>query len=187
MKKRSKMVLANDATESTGLLLRLRLPVLVIGLIGGIGTSFLLSRYEDVLAQNVAIAFFVPLMVYIAGAMATQTETIYVRNLKKKNAKGLFWKYLFKEASLGAIIGVIFGTVTGVVSLIWLGQPKVSITISVAMALAIAAAPVVALCIANLLYRFHEDPAVGAGPFATLVGDVVTLLIYFAVASLVLL
>lgn len=178
---------ANDATESTSLLLKLRLPVLVLGLLGGIATSVFLSRFEKVLSENVAIAFFVPLMVYISDAIATQTETIYIRNLKNKPGEKLFWKYFGKELLLGMAIGVIFGTITAVSTYLWLQNGRISLTIGIAMALSMTCAPIVALVTANIMYKIHEDPAVGAGPFATLIGDVVTLLIYFAVASLILL
>lgn len=179
---------ANDETESTGFLLRLRLPVLILGLLGGIATSVFVSRFEEVLAKNVAIAFFVPLMVYISDAVATQTETIYIRNLKKRSSsKKLFWEYFWKELVLGMSIGVIFGTITAISTYFWLQNFKISATIGIAMALSMTCAPIVALVTADVMYKIHEDPAVGAGPFATLIGDVVTLFIYFAVASLILL
>lgn len=187
IKKTDGIEYANDSTESTGILLRLRLPVLVLGLLGGIATSVFVSRFEKVLAENVAIAFFVPLMVYISDAIATQTETIYIRNLRSRPGEKLFWKYFGKELALGVIIGVIFGFVTAVATYIWLQNLAVSSTIGIAMALSITCAPIVALLTANVMYKIHEDPAVGAGPFATLIGDVVTLLIYFSVASLILL
>jgi len=186
-KKTNSIKYANDATESTSLLLKLRLPVLVLGLLGGIATSVFLSRFEKVLSENVAIAFFVPLMVYISDAIATQTETIYIRNLKNKPGEKLFWQYFGKELLLGLTVGVIFGLITALATYIWLSDPKVSMTIGISMALSMTCAPVVALITANIMYKIHEDPAVGAGPFATLIGDVVTLLIYFAVASLILL
>lgn len=178
---------ANDLTESTGALLKLRLPVLVLGLLGGIATSVFVSKFERVLAENVAIAFFVPLMVYISDAIATQTETIYIRNLRRKPGEKIFWKYFVKELALGLTVGIIFGAVTSIATFFWLQNTKISATIGIAMMLSITCAPIVALLTATVMFKIHEDPAVGAGPFATLIGDVVTLFIYFAVASLIIL
>lgn len=178
---------ANDLTESTGALLRLRLPVLVLGLMGGIATSVFVSRFEKVLSENVAIAFFVPLMVYISDAIATQTETIYIRNLRQQPGKKIFWIYMRKELMLGLLVGLVFGTITFVATYLWMQNIKVSATIGIAMAISMTCAPIVSLLIASLMLRLHKDPAVGAGPFATLIGDVVTLLIYFAVATLIFL
>lgn len=178
---------ANDLTASTSSLLMLRLPVLILGLLGGIATSVVVSRFEKVLAENVAIAFFVPLMVYISDAIATQTEAIYIRNLRYSQKRSIFWQYFYKELTLGVIVGIIFGLISAVTTYFWLHDIRISATIGVAMALSIACAPIVALTTTTVMFRLHEDPAVGAGPFATLLGDVVTLLIYFAVASLILL
>lgn len=187
IKKTDGIEYANDATESTTALIKLRLPVLILGLLGGIGVSVFVSRFERVLAENVALAFFVPLMVYITGAISTQTETIYIRNVRKRSGEKIFWEYFFKELSLGAVIGLFFGSIAGLATYIWLKSPDISLVIGLAMFLSLTVAPVVALTTANVMYKIHEDPAVGAGPFATLIGDVITLLIYFTVATLILL
>ena len=78
-----KTIYADDAKEKVGFLLRLRLPWLIIGLVGGTLASFLVSRFEEILSQNISLAFFLPLIVYMSDAVGTQTETIFVRNLAK--------------------------------------------------------------------------------------------------------
>lgn len=177
---------ANDSTESTGRLLKLRLPVLVLGLLGGIAVSAYVSRFERVLSENVALAFFLPLMVYITGAISTQTETIYIRNVRKRQGEKIFWEYFIKEISLGAVVGLIFGAITAAATYFWLKSTDVSLVIGLSMFLSLTVAPVVALTTSNVMYKIHEDPAVGAGPFATLIGDAVTLTIYFVVATAIL-
>src|SRR5574344_1766808 len=78
---------ADDNYEPIKTLCRLRLPSLIIGLVLGICISFVTSNFEEVLSQNVQVAFFMPFVVYIADAIGTQTETIYSRNLKTGKAK----------------------------------------------------------------------------------------------------
>lgn len=177
-------VQADDLKESTGFLLKLRLPWLMAGLAGGFLATFLISRFEAQLVQNVKLAFFLPMIVYLSDAVGTQTETIYIRNITNK--KAMFKTYLFKELQIGVILGAFFGCIVGSVAYIWLRQLDLALTVGLAMAVAVATAPVVAVCVAKLFQVEHQDPAVGAGPFTTILQDIVSILIYFAVASVIL-
>ena len=180
-----KTLYADDDKESVSLLLRLRLPSLVIGLILGIGIAFLTSRFEDVLATNVKAAFFIPFVVYIADAIGTQTQAIYTRDLKSGHAK--FFTYLFKESALGIILGLLFGAISWGVLTLWLQDPRLTMSVSVAVLCVCAVAPVIAIMITELLNDLHEDPAVGSGPITTVIQDAVSILIYGTILSLMLL
>ena len=179
-----KEIIADDATESVDLLVRLRLPWLVLGLIGGVMASLIVSRYEAVLAQNIKLTFFMPLIVYIAAAVGNQTENIYVRNLGRKEVN--LGVYFVKEISVGIIIGMLLGLISGVIVYIWLADAAIAYTIGLAMAGSVAVAPFIALTVSALLHKEHTDPAVGAGPFMTIIQDILSLLIYFATASVLL-
>lgn len=179
-----KVILADDLKESVGFLLKLRLPWLVAGLIGGFGASILISKYETVLASDVRLAFFLPVIVYLSDAVGTQTETIYVRNLADK--KGYFHTYLVKESVLGVLFGIVFGFLTFGFTYLWFKDVSLSSTVAIAMAACVALAPIVALVTAKLFQTEHQDPAVGAGPFKTIFQDVISILVYFSVASSIL-
>lgn len=176
--------MADDLKESVGFLLRLRLPWLIAGLIGGFGASVLISRYEAVLQSDVRLAFFLPVIVYLSDAIGTQTETIYVRNMARQ--RGYFHTYLVKESLLGLTFGILFGLLTFGFVYLWFGDVSLSGLVALAMAGSVAVAPIVALLTARLFQAEHQDPAVSAGPFKTLFQDVISILIYFAVASAIL-
>lgn len=178
-------VYADDATESVGLLLRLRLPWLAVGLAVGSLTTVLISRFEIVLASEVRLAFFIPIIVYLSGAVGTQTETIYVRNLGRRQIK--LSAYIAKEMALGLILGAIFGSLTWLFALAWLRSAAIASTVGLAMFASISAATLIALAVASLLNKEHQDPALGAGPFTTVLQDLVGLLIYFFIASAIIL
>jgi magnesium transporter len=179
-----KVILADDLKESVGFLLKLRLPWLVAGLLGGFGASVLISNYEAVLAKDVRLTFFLPVIVYLSDVIGTQTETIYVRNMAEK--KGYFHTYLVKESLLGIIFGIIFGGLTFGFTYLWFQDVSLSSVVSLAMAASVAVAPLVALFTAKIFQTEHQDPAVGAGPFKTIFQDVISILIYFTVASVIL-
>lgn len=180
-------IYANDATESVGFLLKLRLPWLIIGLIAGGLTTIAVSRFEHILQSEVRLAFFIPLIVYMSGAVGTQTETIFVRNASKGRlrAKSLV-KYAVKELFQGVALGAIFGVLVAIFAYSWLGSSSVAATVGTAMAASVACATLVGLAIPAILKQEHQDPALGAGPFTTVTQDFVSLMIYFAIATLLI-
>jgi len=182
--KEGKILYADDATEGVGLLLRLRLPWLFVGLVGGVISSFLVSRFETVLSENIALAFFLPFIVYMSDAVGSQTEAIFVRSLAKRATS--FVAFVLKEFLLGIVLGLIFGGIVGSIAYLWLGSIAIAFTVGLAMSATVGVAPLVALLIPEFLFEERADPAVGAGPFTTIIQDLLSILIYFTVASLIL-
>lgn len=180
-----KILYADDDYESIRVLLKLRAPSLILGLILGIGISFITSNFEEVLSRNIQVAFFLPFIVYIAAAVGTQTEAIYSRDLKTGKAK--FGNYFRKELTLGVIFGLMFGAFSGGIALLWLKNDLLALSIAIASFIAIAVAPLVALLITHIFQFMRKDPAAGSGPIATVIQDMISILIYGIVSSAILL
>jgi magnesium transporter len=179
-----KQVLEDDAKEKVSLLIEHRLPWLVVGLMGGIGLTLISSRFEHLLAQNIGIAYFIPVIVYMADAVGTQTENVFVRNLVHKQAK--FSTYLIKEILLGLSLGALFGCLIGLFAFFAFHSTDIALTVGLAMFATMSTAPAIALIVPTLLQKTHKDPAVGAGPFTTVIQDFLSLLIYFLIATAIL-
>lgn len=176
--------LTDDSHEKLSALIKERLPWLLLGLLGGLLATVLVSRFESILSSNISLAFFLPVIVYMSDAIGTQTENIYVRNLSK--FKDNFFIYLFKEILVGLTFGLLFGVILGLFAKLWLGSDTIAQTVGVAMFINGALSPVVALTISEFLFKEHKDPALGAGPFTTVVQDLLSILIYLSVAFLVI-
>jgi len=176
---------AEDDKEPVGMLLRLRVPSLIIGLLLGLLLSFVVSMFEEVLSRDIRVAFFIPLIVYLAAAIGAQTQNIYVRDLKTGHAN--FKTYLFKESVLGILLGLICALLTTAVVIFWLDTPGLVLTVFLGVFGAILPAPIIALIITELLQLEREDPAVWAGPIATVFQDTVSVLIYGLIASAIIL
>ena len=176
---------ADDETFSVKRIVQMRIPSLALGLALGIILSFVTSRFEEVLSQDIRIAFFIPFIVYMADAIGTQTQNIYIRDLK--TGKASFKTYLIKETLVGVIFGVASSLLTAVITALWLASAKITLTVSLAMFGAVATAPLVALMIAEILQLEHLDPAVGAGPLATVIQDMISVVIFGIIASSIIL
>lgn len=176
---------ADDDTTPLRRLLRMRIPSLVIGLVLGVLLAFITSRFEGVLSANIQVAFFIPFIVYIASAVGSQTQSIYARDLR--SGKASFHKYLVKETAIGVILGIAASCVALILITLWLRSLELAVAVSLGMLAAIASAPLIALIVTEVLELERTDPAVGAGPIATVIQDTVSIVIYGLIATVILL
>lgn len=176
---------ADDDTLTVGRLFRMRFPVLLVGFVLGLGLSFLLSRFEAVLSTNVELIFFIPFIVYMAAAIGGQTQSIYIRDLR--TGKANFKKYFLKETLLGFVFALFASVIIGVITLFWLGSASVAWAVSLGMFGAVLVAPLVGLLVVEIFTLEHVDPAVDAGPIATVIQDALSVVIFGLIASAVLL
>lgn len=160
-----------------------RLPWLVLGLAGAMASAVLLGGFERRLSEQVVLAFFLPAIVYMADAVGTQTETLAVRGL----SVGVpIRRVVGKELGTGLLIGVLIAIAFfGFSVLVW-GDTRVSVVVSLSLWASCSVASVVALVLPWLLQRLGRDPAFGSGPLATVVQDLLSLVIYLSVAMAVL-
>lgn len=161
-----------------------RLPWLVIGLIGSAIATHVVGQFHQELEQRVAIAFFIPGLVYMADAIGTQTEAIAVRGLSLSHAN--LRHLLGGEVRTGLLIGLVLALLT--FPAVWLIFRDYRLALAVAGALFCAGcvATAVGLLLPWLLGQLGSDPAYGSGPLATIIQDVLSLLIYFAIADVLL-
>jgi magnesium transporter len=176
--------LARDAIEAPPVRrMRHRLPWLLVGLAGSVAAAAVMAHFEGVLAANLAVAFFVPGIVYLADAIGTQTETIAVRALSLSRVR--FGPLLAGEIRTGLLIGAVLGVAT--FAGVWLGMRDLRLAAAVAIALFVAGglATAIGLLLPVALHRLGRDPAYGSGPLATIIQDVLSLAVYFLTVSFV--
>lgn len=177
MRHRSEWVL--DALRQTPFRrLEYRLPWLLVGLLGSGVAAWIMSRFADVLEAWVVVAFFLPGIVYLAAAIGTQTATISVRGLSVGGVRLL--DLLGGEIATGLLIGAALAALS--FPAIWLAFGD--LRLAGAVALAVIAAGTVATAIGLLLpwglARAGSDPAFGTGPLATVIQDILSILVYLA-------
>ena len=184
MEEPKRVTLEDDTRETVVQLVKHRIPWLFIGLIGGVTLPVISSRFQELLATNIPLVFFIPIIVYLSGAVATQAETIYVRNMGRERVR--FSNYLVKELFLGSVLGTIFGVTIGIFSYFWLKSADISLTVGLAMFVNVSLAPIIGITVARILQKERQDPALGAGPFSTVIQDFISLLIYLIIATLII-
>lgn len=161
-----------------------RLPWLLVGLAGSAVAAAVVASFERTLAQNLAIAFFVPAIVYLADAIGTQTEAVAVRGLSLTHAP--LRMILARELSAGLLIGAALGATAAPLVGIFFGDWRLALSVALSIALAGGVASTVGLLLPWLLSHRGFDPAFGSGPVATVIQDVLSLIVYFSIAGLLM-
>ncbi|MEX0930054.1 MAG: magnesium transporter [Candidatus Paceibacterota bacterium] len=171
--------------ERLTVLLRARLPWLLVGLAGGLVAALIVEQYETILGDYIVLAFFLPLVVYMSDAVANQTLAVFIRAIALDHSFSIR-RYILRELSLGAFIALVVGSLLTGIGLLWFEDVPVALVLGSALFLAVLVAVVIALSMALILVSLKKDPAVGSGPFATIIIDIVTIVIYLSIAAIFL-
>jgi magnesium transporter len=175
---------ARAAQEETTLLrLWHRLPWLFVGLAGALAAARIVERFEMNLEHSLLLTMFLPGVIYLADAVGTQTETLVVRGL----ALGLdFPRMLRKEILTGLGIGLVLASVFFFAAQTLWSDTRTIGVVALALFGASAVASVVAMILPRALDGIGLDPAFGSGPLATVIQDLLSIIIYFTVAGAIL-
>ncbi len=165
--------------------LKHRLPWLLIGTIGGLLIAQIIGKFEDTLRDNIILAAFIPLIVYIADAVGTQLEAFVIRDFalfRKIDFGRYFTRQLIVVLGLAFLLGVIIAA-TG-----WLLYQRgdVAVVLGLAVAAATLSSIFSGLLIPYLFRLLAVDPANASGPLGTIIQDSLSVVIYLVIASSVL-
>ena len=160
-----------------------RLPWLIVGTVGCVLATGLMATFESTLRADLAVAFFIPGIVYLADAIGTQSEAIAVRGL---SFSGTPIPQLLKgEFKTGLYLGIALALI--VFPIIWLAfNASLAFAVSVALIFASSVATSIGLLLPSIFSRLGRDPAYGSGPIATIIQDLLSLLIYLSVISILI-
>ena len=160
-----------------------RVPWLLVGLFGAAVAADIVGAFEQQLQANVMLAFFIPGIVYLADAVGTQTEALVIRGLSVGVPIG---RVVRREIVTGSIVGIALAAAFFPLGWWRWGDADLATAVALSILAASATASAVALSLPWLLDRFGIDPAYGSGPLATVIQDLLSVIIYLLIASAVL-
>lgn len=163
---------------------RRRLPWLVFGLLASSVITVVMAGFEASLAQNVAVAFFVPALVYIAGAIGIQAVSVAVRGLSDEAVSIV--RLLREEIVIGLGIGTALGALAFAMVYLTFRDATLSLAVGLAILIGGTTSAVVGFGLPWLFQRLGSDPALGSGPVCTIIQDVVSLFIYFVLVAILI-
>ena len=177
-----------EADDTILELVKARLPWLFLGLLGGLGSVFILQDFEVIMEQPRLrnLFFYTPLIAAMAGNVGVQSSAIIVQGLANGAVKGSLFKRLIKEVGLSLINGFALALIIIIFGVLINQEVLVSFTIAGSMMLVIVFAALVGTFVPIILDKKSIDPAIATGPFITTTNDIFGIFLFFYIAKLVL-
>ncbi len=167
---------------------RSRFVWLLVNLVTAFMASAAIGMFEASLQQIVALAVLMPIVASMGGNAGTQTLTVAVRAMATRDiGPSNYWRLVWRETSIGAINGIGFAILVGIVAWVWFKDPYIGLVIGMALVINLLAAGFCGALIPIALRRFGVDPAVASSVFLTTVTDIVGFVAFLGLATLVLL
>ena len=172
--------------SSVKTMVKLRIPWLIAGVLGGTVTASIISNFEQVISTLLSLAAFAPVLAYMSDAVGTQSETLVVRSIAI-NPQMSLKNYLLKELAIAVALAFVCGGLLSAVALFGWQDPILGVIVGISMFLSIISAVLISTGFPFIFKKINLDPAIASGPFATMISDVVTITIYFTIATIMLL
>ena len=171
----------NDSVIKTA---KKRLPWLIILTFLGMITATILGSFEDTLAQVSLLAAFIPIISGMSGNSGTQSLAVSVRNISTGEIdEQSNFKVALREAGSGFLSGLICAILLFIIIMVLYGQPILATIVASSLTIAMTVGTLVGSMIPLVMNKLKIDPAVASGPFITTINDIVSMLIYFGLAT----
>ena len=166
---------------------RIRLPWLLITLLGGIATGYFMWLFKATLQTTLTLVTFIPVITGMGGNVGTQSSLIIVRGMATgRVTMDSIAKVIWREARIGILMGIICGLTVGIIALLWHHEPMVGVVVAVAMSASMTVAATMGAFAPTFFQKLDIDPAIASGPFVTTSNDIIGILIYMGTATLFL-
>ncbi|MDO9264627.1 MAG: magnesium transporter [Desulfosalsimonadaceae bacterium] len=174
-------------TKSIVRSIRIRLPWLFASFIGGIGAILVLNGFQKSLQAVAPLAFFIPIIMGMGGNIGIQSSTIVVRGIAtgRVNVRHL-WTVVSKEMAIGLILGLFYALLLGTLVQFQFGRETLALSVAIGVLSSMSMAALMGAFMPMMFARMNIDPAVATGPFITSFVDILSVSIYFQVATIML-
>lgn len=162
-----------------------RLPWMMIGMLGGLLTGSIISLFQASIETTVLLAVFIPVIASTGATSANQAAMIFIRNWLHADINNKV-QYVLNELKIGALLGVVLSVIAFGLIAVFVQNTALAFAVSVSLLLTVIAGAMIGVLIPMVLYRARLDPAIGAGPFLTIIKDIIAMTIYFSVATALL-
>ncbi|WP_413381954.1 magnesium transporter [Alkalihalobacillus sp. 1P02AB] len=162
-----------------------RLPWLILLLFIGLVAGGIVSSFQDSLGKVVALAFFMPMISGMTGNTGTQSLAVVVRGLTTRDInRKVVSKLIWRELVVGSMIGVICGILISFIAFVWLGELILGAVVGSTLIITLIIGTLTGTIIPLVLHKLKVDPAIASGPLITTINDILSLLIYFGIATM---
>ena len=192
-----KLALINEHTTALNSFQRSkqRLPWLLIAVLLNLVTVTILSRFEATLEAVTVLVLFQPMILGMAGNIGTQSLAVTILGIHQDDFEQKHKKHIIKEISIGAFNSAILAviaylfvyTLLSMIGSQVVSPRDVAQVVSIAIFLAMSISSTMGALVPLTLHRFDIDPASASGPIMTTFNDIIALVLYFGIATIMFL
>lgn len=167
---------------------RNRLPWLFILMISYIFTGNIIANVENLVAAIPALVIYMPMVMGTGGNSGSQSATLIIRGLATEDIEVKdFLRVLWKEFRTSIIVGIML-SLLNMARIVFLDRRGflVALTVSASMCLVVMVAKMVGSMLPIIAKKIGIDPALMAGPLVSSLTDMISLAIYFQMATMIL-
>ncbi len=173
-----------DATIA--MLYKARIYWLVLLVFGNIFSGAGIAAFEDTIAAHLSLLFFLPLLIASGGNAGTQSATLMVRALATGDVRPMdFGMLLGREVVIALALGLTMAVAVAGIG-IWRGGPEIALVVSLAMVSIVIMGALIGMSLPFIFAKLDRDPAAASGPLVTSLADVLGVLMYFGIATVLL-
>lgn len=173
-----------DLTRNPFIAAKKRLPWLVILLFLGMLTATLIGQFESTLQQVAILAAFIPVVAGTSGNGGTQSLAVVIRGIATGDFDDLSLKKLFvQEMGTGLIVGAVCGIILSFIIYLWKGEFFFGVIVGFSLMCSLFVATLAGAFVPLIMHKLKVDPAVASGPFISTISDIISMLIYFSIAT----
>ena len=160
---------------------------LLVLMLSGMVSEMVVGRYEVAISVVPLLVSFMPMLSDMGGDAGSQVSTLVIRGMaldeiENKNTITMF----LKEVMVSLMVGIPLGVINLLQVRLAGGELMVGITISVALICTITMANSLGVLFPVLARHLKIDPALMATPMIATIVDILSMLIYFSLAHLLL-
>lgn len=176
-----------EEDDSIWAISKARLPWLLIGLLGGVLGAWAIGFFEGSLEQNAALAFFIPLVMATGGNVGIQSSTLVVQSLANKSAfEESFLRRIGKMFIVAIFTGLILALISFGIVYLWKGNTELGSVVAVSLICVVMLSSFMGTSTPIVLDKLGVNPALASGPFITTTNDILGIIVYLAIANLLL-
>lgn len=176
-----------EEDDSIWALSKARLPWLLIGLVGGTLGAWAIGFFEGDLDRNASLAFFIPLVMATGGNVGIQSSTLVVQSLANKSAfDDSFGKRVAKMLLVALLTGIVLAAISFFIVYLWKGDKSLGQVVGVSLIGVVMLSSFMGTTTPIVLDKFGINPALASGPFITTTNDILGIIVYLAMANLLL-
>ena len=150
-------------------------------------TGGIITNYENAFAAIPILVAFIPMIMDTGGNCGSQSSTLIIRGLatdelELKDVFKIFWK----EIRIAVVVGITLTIVNGLRIFVQYKNLQLAITVGLSITVTVILSKSIGCLLPLLAKKLKLDPAIMAAPLITTIVDILSILVYFQIATAIM-